>query len=450
VRWPNLLASRRGRLAAFFLLYMTEGIPMGFSGTALATQMRRQGLSPAVIGSFNGLLYLPWAIKWAFGPIVDVLSIERWGRRRMWILLTQTGMAATLLVAMGIDFKTRLALFTAIILVHNFFAATQDVAIDALAVNTLHQDERGLANGLMFGGQYLGMAVGGSGVLFLTAAIGFQPSFFLVAMAILLVTAMVPFAMKEPVGPPRAFGDGAGVRAVAAELGQFVRNTASAFTSSRSAFLALFLALLPMGSYALSFSLQSNLAVELGLSDRQVGTLGLASTILSAGFCILGGWLSDRFGRRRTLAIFIACTTLPTIFLATTLQRFGWVMPVDPQMVHRPVPDPALVSLFWAATLAYSVFQGLMYGVGTAIFMDVTSPRVAATQFTAYMALSNLVYSYTSLWQGHSMQQWGYPATLVLDAGFGLVSLVLLPFMGALRHAEPPPPGAAIPEFAAP
>jgi len=446
VRLPNLLATRRGRLAAFFLLYLTEGIPMGFSGTALATQMRRQGLTPDIIGSFNGILYLPWAVKWAFGPFVDVLSVDRWGRRRMWILLTQVGMAATLLLAMGIDFKTRLALFTAFILLHNVFAATQDVAIDALAVNTLREDERGLANGLMFGGQYLGMALGGSGVLFLTAAIGFQPSFFLVAMAILLITAVVPFAMREPVGAPRAFGEGAGVRAVVAELREFVRNTASAFTSSRASFLALFLALLPMGSYALSFSLQSNLAVELGLSDRQVGTLGLASTILSAGFCILGGWLSDRFGRRRTLAIFIACTTIPTIFLAVALQRFGWVMPVDPRMAHRPVPSPELVSLFWGATLAYSVFQGLMYGVGTAIFMDVTSPRVAATQFTAYMALCNLVYSYTSLWQGHSMSRWGYPATLVLDALFGLVSLVLLPFMGALRRAEPPPPGAAIPE----
>jgi PAT family beta-lactamase induction signal transducer AmpG len=446
VRWPNLLASRRGRLAAFFFLYVTEGIPMGFSGTALATQMRRQGLTPAVIGSFNGILYLPWAIKWAFGPIVDVFSIDRWGRRRMWILLTQTGMAATLLVAMGIDFKTRLALFTALILAHNFFSATQDVAIDALAVNTLREDERGLANGLMFGGQYLGMALGGSGVLFLTAAIGFQPSFLLVALAILLVTAMVPFAMKEPIGAPRAFGEGAGVRAVVAELREFVQNTASAFTSSRSSFLALFLALLPMGSYALSFSLQSNLAVELGLSDRQVGTLGLASTILSAGFCILGGWLSDRFGRRRTLALFIACTTIPTLFLAAGLQHFHWVLPVDPRMAHRPVPDPALVSLFWGATLAYAVFQGLMYGVGTAIFMDVTSPRVAATQFTGYMALCNLVYSYTSFWQGHSMQRWGYPATLVLDATFGLVSLGLLPFMGAIRRAEAPPPGAAIPE----
>jgi PAT family beta-lactamase induction signal transducer AmpG len=271
-----------------------------------------------------------------------------------------------------------------------------------------------------------------------------------VALAILVITALVPFAMKEPVGPPRAFGAGAGVRAVVAELGQFVRHTAAAFTSSRSSFFAIFLALLPMGSYALSFSLQSNLAVELGLSDRQVASLGLASTVLSAGFCILGGWLSDRFGRRRTLAIFIACTTIPTLVLASMLQRFGWIMPVDPQMAHRPIPDPALVSLFWAAALAYSVFQGLMYGVGTAIFMDVTSPRVAATQFTAYMALCNLVYSYTSIWQGHSMQSWGYPTTLVLDAAFGLVSLGILPFMGAIRRAEPAPPGAAVPELAGP
>ena len=145
MRLPNLLATRRGRLAAFFLLYLTEGIPSGFSGTAVATQMRRQGLDPAVIGTFVGALYLPWAIKWAFGPFVDVLSIDRWGRRRLWIVLTQTMMAVTLLVAMGIDFKTNLPLFTALIVIHNVFAATQDVAIDALAVDVLHGGERGLA-----------------------------------------------------------------------------------------------------------------------------------------------------------------------------------------------------------------------------------------------------------------------------------------------------------------
>ena len=71
----------RGRLAAFFFLYLTEGIPLGFTATAIATQMRRQGLGPAEIGAFVGSLYLPWAFKWAFGPFVDVLSSDRCGRR---------------------------------------------------------------------------------------------------------------------------------------------------------------------------------------------------------------------------------------------------------------------------------------------------------------------------------------------------------------------------------
>ena len=446
MRLPDLLSSRRGRLAAFFLLYLTEGLPSGFTGTAVATQMRRQGLEPAVIGSFVGLLYVPWAIKWAFGPFVDVLSSDRWGRRRMWILLTQTMMAVTILAAMPVSFTSHLWLFTAIIFLHNVFSATQDVAIDALAVNVLSADERGLANGLMFGGNFIGIALGGSGVLLLTPLIGFRATFLVIAGAIALVTLLVPVPMKEPPGPPRGKIAGARIVAVAKEISGFLRETGRAFLGSRAAFVAIFLALLPFGAYALSLSLQSNLAVELGLDDRRIGTLGLLSSALSAGFCIFGGWLSDRFGRRRTLAVFIAGTTIPTFAMALAMQHFAWIMPVNPQLLHRPAVPGELVAYFWAMTLLYSVFSGLMYGVGTAIFMDVTTPGVAATQFTAYMAMNNLVYSYSSAWQGLTLQRWGYPVTLVVDGVFGLVCLLCLPFMGPRRNAEPPPPGAAIPE----
>src|SRR2546425_12969335 len=86
MRLPDLLATRRGRLAAFFLLYLTEGIPAGFTATAVATQMRRQGRSPAAIGGFVGAVYLPWAVTWAFGPCVDRLWSHRCGPRRSWIL----------------------------------------------------------------------------------------------------------------------------------------------------------------------------------------------------------------------------------------------------------------------------------------------------------------------------------------------------------------------------
>ena len=79
---PNLLATRRGRLAAFFFLYLTEGIPLGFAATAIATQLRRQSVGPAEIGAFVASFYLPWAFKWAFGPFIDVFSSDRWARRR--------------------------------------------------------------------------------------------------------------------------------------------------------------------------------------------------------------------------------------------------------------------------------------------------------------------------------------------------------------------------------
>ena len=91
-----------------------------------------------------------------------------------------------------------------------------------------------------------------------------------------------------------------------------------------------------------------------------------------------------------------------------------------------------------------------MYGTRTALFMDVTTPRVAATQFTAYMALTNVVYSYSSNWQGHAASRWGYPATLLIDGVFGLACLLVLPFMGPLRRAEPTAPGAAVPERVGP
>jgi PAT family beta-lactamase induction signal transducer AmpG len=83
----------------------------------------------------------------------------------------------------------------------------------------------------------------------------------------------------------------------------------------------------------------------------------------------------------------------------------------------------------WIATLAYAMFQGLMYGTRSAIMMDVTNPAVAATQFTAYMALMNLAISYSATWQGIAIEAWGYPTTMLVDGIFGLACLLVLPWL---------------------
>ena len=79
------------------------------------------------------------------------------------------------------------------------------------------------------------------------------------------------------------------------------------------------------------------------------------------------------------------------------------------------------------------MFQGLYYGIQSALFMDITTPRVAATQFTAYMAMLNLTISYTARWQGWAIERYGYPVTLVVDSVVGLFVLLLLPLMRPSR-----------------
>jgi MFS family permease len=425
---PNLLATKRGRLTTFFFLYLTEGIPLGFVATAVATQLRRQGVGPAEIGAFIASFYLPWSFKFVAGPIVDVFSSDRWGRRRMWIVGAQTMMVLTLLATVGVHLPAQLKLFTILVLIHNVFAATQDVAIDALAVSVLKEHERGLANGLMFGAAYLGQAIGGSAVLYLMKYIGLSGSIVFVSAIIASVTLLVAIPIREPVFP-RKPRDGNGLHAVGREVGGFLRDAVRSMFGSRPAFVGLIFALLPGGGMALGLALQANLAVEIGMNDDSIATLALWSTILSAAFCIIGGQLSDRFGRRRMLALYFILMAVPTLYLAWVLKTHGWILPVDVEAVDRPLAPHAVIVAFWIATLVYSVFQGLMYGSRTALFMDVTNPAVAATQFTAYMALMNLTITYSAAWQGWWIERFGYPGTLLVDALAGLVCIATLPFM---------------------
>jgi PAT family beta-lactamase induction signal transducer AmpG len=436
MRLPNLLATSRGRLLAFFALYVTEGIPLGFAATAVATQLRRQDVGPAEIGAFVGSFYLPWAFKWAFGPLIDVFRSERFGHRRGWILLTQVLMMLTLLSTVLLQLPQQLGLFTLILLVHNTFGAMQDVAIDALACSTLKEDERGVANGMMFAGATIGSMVGGSGALFLSGYVGFQPTFYFVAACIFLVTVFVVLPMQEAPLAPRAAVLGSRLRAVGAEMQAFATQSFRAFLGTRGAFNGLFFALLPAGAMCLGLALQSNLAVELGMNDDQVAWLNVWSSLIGAVFCVLGGLWSDRFGRRKTLFIYIASMSLPVLYLMGVLTQYHWVMPVALSAANRPEVPAALLTAFWVATLAYAVGNGLMYGARSAIFMDVTNPAVAATQFTAYMALMNLAIAYSATWQGIAIEAWGYPTTMAVDAVVGLACLLVLPFMTTKKGAE--------------
>lgn len=493
---PNLLASRWGRLIAFFCLYVTEGIPLGFTATAIATQLRRSGVGPKEIGFFVGWLYFPWAWKWVMGPVVDLFYSNKLGARRGWIIGMQVMMVCTLMFCVPLELnESNLTLLTSIILIHNFFCATQDVAIDALACSTLKPEERGLANGLMFAGQTLGIPLGGACVLYLIDGVSwlpmlqdgipFEQTYFFVAGCILLVTIFVALPMREePLVRKASEGDrGAEMRK---EIGDYLKTAWRSFFGSRIAFAALILAVIPAGAAALNLALQKTLAVELGMTDGQIADMEVIGSVIWAACCVTGGLISDRVGHLKSLAVFLVLMSIPTLWLGFEMERQGYVMPVEIVQADaevgvseltnknaesaseeeageptdlateldeaannlivekaepvsdfaRNVPD-GLADSFWWAVMFYMAAQGLMYGTRTAVFMQISNPAVAATQFTAYMAMMNLVTAYTSWWQGVVIEGWGYPVTLFIDASTGLICLAVLPFLFQKAVAEP-------------
>lgn len=446
-------------MSGFFGLYVCEGLPQGFTATAVALEFKRMGMTGAAIGAFAATIMLPWTWKWLMGPVVDNFFLARIGRRKQWILAAQAGMLLTLLGALflfphavagpdGSKEFVGLALFTGMLLAHNVFAASQDVAIDALACETLGEHERGLANGLMFAGAQAGAAIGGAGVLFLKKDFGFMTAAAVVPLLLLALMAMVLFLIFESTAerhpekrPPKE---------VFRETGGYLVEVVKVFFGTKRGFLGLMVALVPFGGMALSLTVSTVLTPTLGMDDDEIGRLTLVSSVVFVVFCMSGGFLSDRFGRRLTLTVFSLGTLIPTLWMAWRLHQEGFTVPAAATEDGYWPRQDVLIRAWWIASVVYSVFQGLMYGIRTAMFMDIVEPRIAATQFTACMALLNVVTIYCYWWQGKAVTPaadggWGlsYPMIFILDAALGAVFVFILPFL------KPRPSRIELPELEA-
>ena len=418
----NLLDTRNGRLLTFGLLYVSEGIPYGFTSAAMVAFMRQQGLSLEALGVFSAALFMPWAFKWAWAPLIDLIRLDRWGGRRAWIVACTAMMLLSLLLVASIDAERHFQWLLVAVIVLNVFCATQDVAIDSLAVSTLRADERARGNGFMFGGQYLGIMLGGGAAVFVSGLVGFRGALAYVGALCLLNLAFVLLFVHDPEARPMAPRQPNLIRAVVAQLVTFVKEVyASFWKSGTGPILGTAFALLPCGAMALAYALLATLQVDYGLTSAEIAQLQISNTIAAAAGCMAGGFIADRFGIKRTVAAAYAVTALISVALASQIAQAGLsAVPRD---------------FFFGSLIAHGFFFGVSYGSRNAIFMGMTNPAVGATQFTAFMGMSNLAIGMGNYWQGLVAERVGYAQALYLDAMIALLIIGLIPF---LRGRETP------------
>jgi len=359
------MSPRARKLGFLSLLYFCQGLPGGFLAVALPVILLRSGADLKTVG-FAGLLSLPWMAKVLWAPLVDQVGHRGFGERKSWLVPAQLGMLAVTLTLAGIDPVGSLVTVAALFFVLNVFAATQDIAVDGIAVDLLTDDELGPGNSAAVSGFKLGNLMGGGVLLALMGWIGWSGDFYVMA-ACIGGALLVVLRWKEP---PRAQRPPAGWLAVLRRLAQSLRGLGPGFMG--------FIVFAKFGE-TLGGSMIKPALVRADFSDTMIGsidvTIGGLSTI---GGAVLAGIYCYRRGWRPVLAVAAAGQGLTLIGLAVV--SYGTLTP-------------------WTF-LPFSVLESAFGGaVGVAVFSLAMGGRdraVGASQFTAlqvlYMSGASLAY----------------------------------------------------------
>lgn len=391
------------RFITFGALYFAQGVPWGFIAVGFVVFLTDLGLDNTAVGSALGLAYLPWSFKVVFGPIIDRFPSRRWGRRRPFIIAAELGMGLSMLALLFVSPAEQLGLLSGVLFIHNVFAAMQDVAVDALAVDVLQADERGRANSVMWACKSAGVAAGGGGGTVIAKYLGWNGLFVLIAIIIVAIMVLVLFVRE---------------RAVAADEAAPTDDLKLSWTELKRSFnfatplLGLAASMVTVVGTALTIAVFTRtIRADLEFSAETIGALsGVLEPISGVVGALIGGVVADRVGVRRAMGGFMA-------LCAVALLAFSFML--------RSSPSPTEVAMFTA------VHHGSFYAFNAAalgFYMTMSNPAIGATHFAIFMAGTNLTYAWASPAGGMIADRWGVSTTYLVAAGLQLAAIVILPF----------------------
>jgi PAT family beta-lactamase induction signal transducer AmpG len=365
------------RFVNFGAIYFAQGLPMGFAVFAVPAWLAEARMPTAEIGMVGATTMLPWAFKVVWAPLVDRFKYRAMGRFRAWIIGAQLGLVAATVALLSLPSPlSHVHALAGVLFSQALFASMSDVAGDGLAVEVLPNEERGLANAVMSGSQAAGNVIGGAGLSAVLATAGFRAAAGL-SLVLLLAACAPTVLLRERPGErllPWTRGAPALVAADRAPLALagsarllarlvFARPSARALVT----WIAVFFLSGCLGILLTAAAIKNH-----GFRQAEYASLGALALVPNLIAAFASGRLADRRGRA------------PVVAGALVLGAASWA-------------GFGLFSAQWSIkgvwivqALAVGAAGGAFLTVMTALFMDLTEPRVAATQFAIYMALGNL------------------------------------------------------------
>jgi PAT family beta-lactamase induction signal transducer AmpG len=395
----------RRKLTWIAVLYFAEGLPFGIAYDVWPVYFRVHGVSLANIGLMS-LLSLPWTWKMLWAPLVD-----RFGARQQWISASLVALAVATVAIIPQDAGHPSWLLWSVLLAFTAASATQDIAIDAYAVDISTPEETGAINGVRVSAARIALLVGGGGVMMLAGLTGWTPLWvalaatFLVLSVIAYASPRVPLDVKErrnPIGPV---------------LRWLLRWEMLP--------VLLFVPLFKLGDSLLGRMVKP-FWVDRGYSLKEIGlisvTLGVVLTILGA---LAGGWFVKKYGIFHGLLWLGIAQALPHLGYAAVAQ---FTLPRE---------------TIYAASMLESFTQGLGTAAFLSFLMNLCEKEHAATQYALLSALFALTRDVVGAFSGIGVERLGYSTYFAFTVLVSVPALALLPLVRKRIREQAPAAEAA-------
>ena len=410
-----IAALRSKRTLSVSLLSFASGLPLGLVWYAIPDWMRDIGVDIRVVGLLT-LAQAPWSFKVIWSPLMDRYVPPFWGRRRGWMAVTQIVLAVLvlLLAAAGAQ-PDAIWVVGALAFAIAIASASQDIAIDAYAVEALRKEEQGAAVGARLAFYRAAMLVSGGVAITLAARIGWPAVNALLAVVFALMVALTwrsPEPEAQP-APPRTLRD-----AVWLPFAEMLRR-------HRALEILAFVVLYKLGDQ-LTQSLTRPFLIDMGYDAVHRGiALASLSVVLTVLGTFAGGIVTTIAGLGHALWIFgvLQIFSNAGYFLLSVLDR------------------PNLVAMYGG--VGFEVFTaGLGMGAFGVLLLRLTEKRFSATQYALFSSLMALPRVIAGPVTGFTVNAVGWPAFFLITMVLGIPGLLML--------ARFVPPGVREPQFEAP
>lgn len=422
--FPSLSENTFLRYFSFEALYVAQGIPEGLLWYAIPAWLAMNGKSPAEIGSYVAVIGIPWSLKIINAPIMDRFTYLAMGRRRPWVLFGQLGLILSFLsMSLITDPINNLSMLMLLGFVVSFFEVSQDIAVDGMAIDILPVDQQARANGLMWGSKTLGISASVAAGSWIMSHYGYFyaiVSFSFITSIIILV----PLLLRERPGE-KLFPWTSGEASKTTERIQ-LHSWKGIF---KSLYKVFFLPVsLMMGIAAFSFSVGRGLidtvlpvftVQELGWADTQYSQIFATANLISGiGGMIIGGFLIDYFGKVKMITVYMS-------LLITVVATMGFLK----SLWHSEIFVIGFIIGFYV----------LLTFTTIAIFasaMQLCWKRISITQFTLYMAISDLGLSAGAALLGPLKELLNWDFVILSYIIFAVVMLILIRFINFERYNQ--------------